>query len=66
MMDVGLLSDEACAMARPPPAAVASASAPAPSMKLRLDDTDDNGLSWSQQKHPRNAGIRSSVTSFYP
>jgi hypothetical protein len=31
-------------------------------MKPRLDG--DDGLVWSQQKHPRNAGARNSVMTF--
>src|SRR5258706_3984757 len=60
----GLVSEVACAMARPPPVAVANASAPAPSMKPRLEGADNDRLSWSQQKHPRNTGARNSVMLF--
>jgi hypothetical protein len=35
-------------------------------MKPRRDGTDNDGLFWSQQKHPRSAGARTSVISFLP
>jgi hypothetical protein len=35
-------------------------------MKPRLDGADNDGLAWSQQKHPRSAGARISVMSFSP
>jgi hypothetical protein len=35
-------------------------------MKPRLDGADNDGLAWSQQKHPPKAGIRNSVMSFSP
>jgi len=35
-------------------------------MKPRRDGANDDGLVWSQQKHPLNAGIRIFVIAFSP
>jgi hypothetical protein len=38
--------------------------APAPNMKPRREGMEDDGLSRSRQKYPRNAGARILVVSF--